>query len=394
MSQHARLSASAAERWMNCAGSVDLAAQRPGTTSEQAAQGTLAHALAKECLVSGMPASVYAGKTYKQDGFDFTCDEEMVEGVQLYLDTCAELKLKTHGVELSLTEALQTWDPDMGGTADYATYDPATKLLRVVDFKYGAGMFVSADFNKQLMVYAFGAMLAVKQPVNAVEVYIVQPRYEGVEPVRMQLFPAWDLMEFASEAAIAAKATRQPNAPLVAGAWCKKTFCPNTAVCPELERMQHEMVKSEFAAVVPFDGRRLADSLAAIPLVEERIKAIKEFAYARAVAGDAIPGYKLVEKRPRRHWTDEKAVIKWAKERAIEPFVEPELKSPAQLEKALKKPEKTELAAFTVSISSGTTLVPEADSRPAVSNQVTVDDFDVIDNFVAPKQLTAANLFD
>ena len=393
MSAHARLSASAAERWVNCPGSVALAETLPQPpTSFAAAQGTFAHDIAAHCL-TGLPLPV-VGYTGVVEGHTVECDQDMLDGVQLYLDACQRLTLAGRWVELSLTDALQKWDADLGGTADYATYSATKKLLRVVDFKYGAGVFVSADDNKQLMQYALGAMLAVNAPVDTVEVYIVQPRFEGAEPVRMQSFPAYDLMEFAGDLAHAAVATRQPDAPLNPGTWCRKTFCPNARTCPALERMQHMLVKQEFTAVVPFDAKKLADALTAIPLVEERIKAIKDFAYAQACEGREIPGYKLVDKRPRRQWTDEKAVIAWAQERAIEPFEAPSLKSPAQLEKGLKKPEKAELAEFTVSLSSGSTLVAETDARPAVSKMITVDDFSPVGGVeAAPKQLSADNLF-
>jgi len=387
---HARLSASAAERWMNCPGSVKLAEGTPGTTSFAAAQGTYAHSLGAVRLDPAM----WLGKKVVIDGHEIECDQEMVDGVQLYLDTIAELQLDQSWVELSVTEALRKWDIDLGGTADYATYSPTRKLLRVVDFKYGAGTFVDADDNKQLKVYALGALLAIGAAVDVVEVYIVQPRYEGAAPVRKEVFPAWDLMEFAGSIAEAAKATRQPKAPLKAGSWCAKTFCPNARTCPELEGMQHALVAQEFSAVVSLDPKALSAALASIPLVKERIKAIEEFAYTQAQAGLQIPGYKLVDKKGRRHWTNENAVIEWAKARAIEPFEKPELKSPAQLEKGLKKPEKTELAAFTAVVSSGTVLVPESDARQPISKMVTVDDFDVIGGVgAAPKQLTADNLF-
>ena len=154
------------------------------------------------------------------------------------------------------------------------------------------------------------------------------------------------------------------------------------------------LVKQEFMAVVPFDAAQLASALTAIPLVEERIKAIKDFAYAQACEGREIPGYKLVDKRPRRQWTDEQAVIKWAEERAINPFEPPSLKSPAQLEKGLKKSEKAELAEFTASVSSGTALVQDTDARQAVSTMVTVADFVPVGGAeAAPKQLSADNLF-
>jgi hypothetical protein len=294
---------------------------------------------------------------------------------------------------MPLAAALRTWDEDLGGTADYVTYHAGKRLLRVVDFKYGAGTFVDVEDNKQAMVYALGVLLQVNQPVDTVEIYIVQPRYEGAEPVRMQSFPAWKLMDFAGDVAEAAAATRRADAPLKAGPWCAKTFCPNRADCPALQQQEHALMAYDFAAV-PVAPATLAQWLTSVPLVKERIKAIEELAYQQAVGGVPIPGWKLVDKRARRQWTDEQKVIEWAKQRAIEPFEEPSLKSPAQLEKGLKKAEKGELAEFTVSVSSGSVLVPEGDARPAISKQITVDDFAAIGGPAEPKQLTASNLFD
>ena len=390
---HARCSASSAERWLNCPGSINLTGARQSPTSYAAAEGTYAHAIAAGCINRGGSPNTWLGCKTGVDGHEIECDQEIVDGVQLYLDAVNKLKLDADWVELSLHDALKSWDQDLGGTADYATCN--AKLLRVVDFKYGAGVFVSADDNKQLKTYALGALLAIGRPVETVEVYIIQPRYEGVEPVRMQSFPAYDLMEFAGDLAVGAQATRQSDAPLNPGPWCSKTFCPNAAICPALERKQHMLIKQEFGAVVPVDLDKLAEALAAIPLVKERIKAIEELAYAEATAGRKLPGYKLVDKRPRRQWTDEAAVIKWAKERAIEPFENPSLKSPAQLEKGLKKPEKAELAQFTASVSSGTTLAPETDARQAVSKAITVEDFTAIGGPVkAQLQSPAFNLLD
>jgi hypothetical protein len=362
---------------MHCFGSVAAIEKLPkGLSSPAAAEGTLAHDIAAKRLT----------------GTFVVTPEDMYEGVQLYLDTCRDLTLGQRWVELDLTPALKAWDSDLGGTADFVTYSPDKRLLRVVDFKYGAGVFVSADDNRQLKVYALGAMLAIAKPVDTVEVYIVQPRFEGAEPVRMQSFPAFDLMEFAADIAHAAKATRIPDAPFVPGTWCTKTFCPNARACPALERMQHALLKNDFPAATPFVPAQLSEALASIPLVEARIKAITDFAYAQACEGREIPGYKLVDKRPRRHWTDEDAVVTWAKDRAIDPYEKPALKSPAQLEKGLKKDEKKELGQFTASVSSGTVLVPASDSRPAVSKMVTVDDFEAIGGPSEPKRLSADNL--
>lgn len=392
-SEHARLSASSAERWLNCAGSVNLIASLPAApgTTFAAAQGTYAHSIAADCLRNeSTPPMAFLGQKAVVEGHEIECDEEMVEGVQLYLDTVLGLELALAWVEPVLYAGLEQLHSDFGGTADYVTYDPVQKLLRVVDFKYGAGVFVSADDNKQLKQYALGALLTLGANAHVVEVYIVQPRFEGAKPVRVEKFAAFDLMEFAGDLVEAAKATCRSDAPLTPGSWCKKTFCPATYTCPALEGMQHALVKAEFSEVISFDPKALGQTLSSITLVEERIKALKDFAYTQAVAGLKIPGWKLVDKKPRRHWTDQNAVIKWAKDRAVDPFAEPELKSPAQLEKGLKKGEKAELAQFTAAVSSGTTLVPEADARQEVNKMVTVDDFDVIGSpEVAPKQLRA-----
>lgn len=374
---------------MNCAGSVELAKAVPPSSSYAAAEGTVAHALAAAAL-EGRNLAEFGSKV-TQDGYEVEITREMKEGVRFYLNTVEGLCLSDAWVELALTEHLSSWDPDLGGTADYVAYSPEQRLLRVVDFKYGAGVFVPADNNKQLMIYALGAMLAVNKPLDTVEVYVVQPRYEGVEPVRMDAFPAWRLIEFAGEVARATRLTRTPGAPLAAGTWCQKSFCPSAASCPELERKQHALVAAEFAVVGDIPPARIAEALDLIPLVKARIRAVEEAAYRQASAGVSIPRYKLVAKRPRRQWVDRAAAIQWAKERAIEPFAPPELLSPAALEKGLGKKEKGELSKFTTSVSSGATLVPDSDARPAISRAITVDDFAEI---VGPQdELTADNLF-
>ena len=399
-SSHARCSASAAERWMNCPGSLNLATGKPNTTSAAAAEGTFAHSLAAEGLAEELESGVepraswYKGRKANVEGFEVECDQEMVDGIQVYFDAVHTHRLLDNWVEMPLADALQTWDPDLGGTADFVSYHPAKKTLRVIDFKYGAGTFVDVNDNKQAMLYALGVMIAVAQPVETVEIYIVQPRYEGVEPVRKQSFHAWQLMEFAGDVADAAKATRSPSAPLHAGPWCAKSFCPNRSDCPALEKHHHALMAQEFSAATVLAPVALSALLVAVPLVKERIKAIEEYAYQQAMRGTAIPGWKLVDKKGRRQWTNAEGVIEWAKKRAIEPFEEPTLKSPAQLEKGLKKPEKAEIAAFCATVSSGSVLVPESDARPAVSRMVTVDDFAAIGGPPEPKQLTADNLFE
>ena len=391
MSAHARLSASSAHRWLVCPPSVGF---KGGKASIHAATGTYAHSIAAKCLNDpSLSASDFFLKRETVDGFEVECDLEMVDAINIYLDEIAA-DLKKGDVcwtEMPLLQALSKIDPDLGGTADYVRYRPATQHLLVMDFKYGAGVYVDADDNDQLKLYALGAMLECGKGVKDVTIGVVQPRFEGAKPVRLYHFKASEILAFMGEVQHAAVLSRTKDAPYKAGDHCK--FCPGARQCPELERQQHALVAADFAlvdaikpgAIAQYDPAKLAQALASIPAVKERIKAIEEFAYAEAAAGREIPGYKLVDKRANRRWKSEGDVIEWAEKQAIDPYAPRELLSPAQLEKKIaadapkgkKKEAGKVLEPFVEKVSSGTALVPVADERPP-SKLVSANDFAVL----------------
>lgn len=365
---HARLSASAAHRWMACPGSVRLSANLPNKSSIHAATGTLAHEVAAESLNFKESPAERLGDVETIDGFQITVDQEMVDGVQFYLDTIkADAKKGDEAfVEVDLAEPLAKIDPDLGGTADHVRWRPKTQHLLVTDLKYGAGKVVEPTENKQLKLYALGALLTVDKPVKEVTVRIVQPRIEHEDGrVRDWTFPAVELLDFAADAAESASRTRDANAPLVPGE-TQCGFCPARHCCPALEEKQHALVATEFQNIISADPVTRGKTLNMLSLVEARIKAIREFEYEEAERGNPAAGWKLVDKRPTRKWISEEAVQKWAESRAIDALEEPAIKSPAQLEKGLNKDQKAEMAHYVQSVSSGHTLVPESDKRPAV----------------------------
>lgn len=375
---HARLSASSAHRWLICAGSVEEGGGKP---SIYAATGTFAHEIGAKCLADNtLSPSDFLLKRAKVDGFDVECDQEMVEALDLYLDTIAADTQEgdLSWIEMPLHEPLAKIDKDLGGTADFVRYRPSIRQLRVNDLKYGSGVFVEAEGNPQLKKYALGAMLEVlekyKLLVDEVEVAIVQPRFEGAAPVRVFAFRAIELLDFVADLKEAAARTRLPEPPLVAGEHCK--FCPKARTCPELLKRQHALVAADFGPtnVKTYDAVELAKALEAIPLVKERIKALEQFAYSEALKGEHIPGFKLVDKEPRRKWKDEAAVVAWAEGAKIDPYAPREVMSPAQLEKKLgenaprgkKKDAGRVIEHFYEKVSSGTALVPESDDRQPV----------------------------
>jgi hypothetical protein len=223
-------------------------------------------------------------------------------------------------------------------------------------------------------MYALGVMLEIALPVEEVICTIVQPLYEGARPVRDDKFSAHEIMAFIADVQAAAVRTHEKNSPLVAGDHCG--FCPARRDCPELKKREVVVMAADFSNLPSVPMAKLAEALRFIPLVKERIKAIEEHAYAEAQKGE-IPGFKLVDKRATRRWSDPEALLVWCKGREAttpDPFAPPELLSPAQFEKKLDKEGKKEMAKFVESKSSGTVLVPVEDDRPP-AKRITAADF-------------------
>lgn len=370
MTTHSKIGASSMHRWSQCPGSVRLCADMPGTTSSYAEEGSDAHHYAALCLGSGAgPTIDDIGKMLKRGPRSFKVTREMFDAVKTYCDTlwliCNPVNDDKLHVETKFD--LSEVHPGLFGTADAVIWQPKTKTLIVCDFKYGAGVAIGVDNNPQLMYYGLGALLAHNYPAEKVKFVIVQPRCDHPDGVvRAWEIPSIDIIDFQADLKQYALATEKPDAPLVPGDHCK--FCPAARVCPALARRSQAIAKTEFSPVVPYDPKELALALDSLPVVEARVKAIREFAYTEAEQGRCPPGYKLVAKRPTRKWRSEGDVVEFLQDMAIpdELIFEPRsVRSPAQLEKE-KAIGKGTLDEFIVSESSGHTLVHESDKRPAV----------------------------
>jgi hypothetical protein len=167
--------------------------------------------------------------------------------------------------------------------------------------------------------------------------------------------------QFEAELMLAVRAAEQPDAPLAAGDHCR--WCTAKTICPVVNGA---VARAARTAIKTVNVDRLAEALGQIDLLEGYIKDARDMAQQLLENGVEVPGWKLVPKRATRKWADDKKVLTTLTEAGlnIEQLTDP--KSPAQMEKVLKKhnvPMPTDLI---VSVSTGNTLAPEDDPRPAV----------------------------
>lgn len=357
-------------RWSACPGSVRLSRDVENRATSYAAEGTVAHDLARIALTMKVKPETYLGKVRSADGFDFTVDQEMVDAVNVYVESvnadynpdAGDVLVVEHPLDLSELH------PNLYGTSDAGIWKPKQHLLIVKDYKHGAGVPVEAKKNKQGRYYALGMLLNMKVPARRVRIEIVQPRCPHPDgPIRSEEIDAIDLLDFSTDLIDYAKATEDEAAPLHAGDHCR--FCPAAALCPELQKRAQANAAQAFDAGGSYDPAALAKTLEWLPVLEGWIKNVREFAYNEAEHGRTPPGWKLVAKRATRKWKNEIEAIQALQKLGLgepELYPIPKLNSPAQIEKTLGKKNSGVLETLCIKESSGHTLAPDSDPRPAV----------------------------
>ena len=381
---HSSIGASSAHRWLSCPGSVRLCRGMPKDSSKYAMEGTAAHQLAERCLRQGVPAAEFIDQAITVDGTPFTVDEEMAEGVQVYLDAIQADRRPGDVMVVEERFDISSFYPGMFGTNDCSLYRPDTGELIVFDLKFGRGVAVSVDANPQLLYYGLGAATAVPgRKLTSVELVVVQPRCQHQDgPVRRWRTDALTLLEWSADLVDAAQATASPDAPLRAGHHCK--FCPAAPVCPALQAHVLTVAQAEFApnendedTITVKSPEKLSPAELAVVLreaqvIEDWLNSVRAYAHCEAEAGRTPPGFKLVNKQGRRVWMDPAEALDFLRSLHIddESIHEPrKIRSPAQIEVVLGKlkMDKKSIVPLVVSRSSGTTLVHESNARPAVA---------------------------
>ncbi len=361
---HKKLSASGSERWHECPGSVALSAKcPPSKESAYSKEGTVAHTLMEKVLTDTANAFYYVGKDFGK----FKITEEMATHVQAFVDEVRNIKNEL-GAELHVEKKIELnhIHPDVGGTADVILVQPFGEIW-VIDFKYGAGVAVSATRNPQLLTYALGAVQ--DQDYSKVVLAIAQPRVDHEEG----RFRKWEcgpeeITEFAKLVRQKALETQKPNAPLKLGEWCR--WCPASAICPEQHKRALEVARTDFDSPILPDVKSLTPQqiskvIEHRKLIEQWFESVEAYAHGVLMQGGSIEGVKLVAKRSERIWVDQQRATDFLSSKLGEAAFERKLLSVPKAEKLLGK---NALVDLFQTLDRGTTVAPKSDRRREVEN--------------------------
>ena len=377
---HALLSASGAHRWLSCTPSAKLEEQFPDSTSTYAEEGTLAHELCEikvNKALLGMPTKTYNSTLKKIKGNDLY-QTEMDKYTDEYLDYILE---KVHSFDSPPTVIVEkkvdfsSYVPEGFGTADCIILGDGE--LHIVDFKYGKGVEVSAENNPQMMLYALGAYLEYSFlfQIEAVKMTIVQPRIGNISEYSMLVE---ELLEWA-ELTVKPRAQMAWNGEgdYVAGDHCK--FCRAKASCRERARKNLEAENFELKEGPLLSLEEIGEALKKAIDLAKWAEDLKEYALAESLKGNDIPGWKAVEGRGSRNFTDNDLAIKKLKEAGIaeELLYERKQYTLAQIEKVVGTKDFKKIVGDLVVKNPGKpTLVVDTDKREKITNKVTAaEDF-------------------
>jgi hypothetical protein len=357
--QHSNIvGGSTAKRVINCPGSVKLVQKMPPQpSSKYADQGTLLHN-AMDAILSSR-ADVL-GMKYKDQILTNELYDEKIAPALAALDELGDIEYATE-TRVGFGDLL----PGVFGSTDLV--GRIGNKAVVLDWKFGSGVPVPAEENEQLLFYAAAAMRTESlkwafEGVTEIECVIVQPPFTKRWTTTVERVKQFEL-----ELVQAVKAAMQDDAGLSQGDHCR--WCAAKPICPQMTGAVDRALQQQ---IVNLDVDTLGQYLKNADLLEEWIKDLRALAFGLLEKNVAVPGYKLVQKQARRKWTDEQEARRVLMEMGLKEsvVVETSIMSPAQAEKALKKRFSELPEGLIKSESSGTTLAPVEDDRPAVQSFV------------------------
>ena len=407
---HALLSASSSKQWLHCPPSVRLQENFPNESSVYAAEGTFAHEVCEYKVRKYLHERVKRPQSEEYD------TEEIEQITDVYAEFVISIieQMKENGCEpLAFVEERVDYShiaPSGFGTADMLIIgkdEQGRGILHVCDFKTGAGVFVDADHNSQMMLYAIGALSAYGflYDIEIVRMSIIQPRLDNIstfECSRAELEEWGESIKPIAKLAYEGKGEQSP------GDWCR--FCRAKPVCKacadealalcredflDLDAGAFDDTAEESDMTAPYEAdtqtavfkqpglipiNELAEILPTLNRISSWIEAVFAFVSSEAINhGVPIPGYKVVEGRSKRVFTDTKAVVDTAVQNGYTDLYKQTLITLTEFEKMMGKKKFNELFGQYVAKPPGKlALVPESDPREPVDLTTPGQEFSVL----------------
>lgn len=373
MGRHALLSASSSKRWLNCTPSARLEEQfGREDAGPYAEEGTAAHALAehkvKKCL----------RKRSKRPVSDYQCDEmeECTDGYASYVMEQVELAKQDCKDPVVLIEQrldYSAYVPEGFGTGDLLIV--ADKTLTVIDLKYGKGVAVDAEWNPQMMLYGLGALELFDciYDIETVRMTIYQPRLESVSTWEISVpdLMEWVEMELKPKAQLAIRGEGEFRC----GSWCR--FCKAKNTCRARAEEYLRLAQMEFKHPALLSDEEIAEVLKVADELARWSADVYAFATDEAIThGKKWTGFKLVEGRSSRKYTDEEEVAEAAKVAGYTDIYKKSLVGITEMEKLMGKKKFAEVLGKLVYKPQGKiTLVTESDKRQEIQTATAEADF-------------------
>ena len=358
--QHSNIvGGSTAKRVINCPGSVALVQKMPPKpSSKYADEGTLLHNVMAELIMGDEPPEFYLGTTYEDQVLTQELIDNKIKPALEALDAIDPQRI----MEIEAETRVNFGDllPNVFGSTDLI--GRLGNRAVVLDWKFGDGVMVEVEENPQLMFYAAAAMRTkglewAFKDVQEVECVIVQP-----PAVKRWVTTVARVKQFERDLVAAVTTSAHSYAPLNAGDHCR--YCPAKPICPQMTGAAERALKVQ---IKELDPAKIGEYLATADLVEKWITDLRELAQKILESGEPVPGYKLVPKRPTRQWVNEETAQQALIDAGIseDDLFDTVMLSPAKVEKLLKARKLSLPDDIVVAVSSGTTIAPESDPRPA-----------------------------